>query len=162
MQATGSLLSLLQVEGVISTELSLAIERYMDRWQRSEFHALLECRIFSESDLMRNLADILGLSAIAPETMLLDQVDLLPSLNYWDAKDLCAMHVSLRKEQKEVLLLADPSETHLAAIRARFLPGQEVPALLLCEPSRLQHWIEAIYPLEQQISFPDGLSQKDS
>jgi hypothetical protein len=162
MQATGNLLNLLQTEGVISAELSLAMERYMDRWQRSAFHALLECRIFSESDLMTHLAEILGLSAMTPGTLLLDQAELLPSLSYWDAKDLCAMHVRFRKDQREVLLLADPSENHVAAIQSRFTMGDGVPPLLLCEPSRLQHWIEAIYPLEHQISFPDGLSQKES
>ncbi len=153
-----NILDILLERGEISPSTIQVIERYVETWECTPFEALIECNIFSESDLADLLAQILKCDRIYYVGSLNIAKDALEALPFEHARQWTCLPVRFQDGAKESLevVVADPTrEDHLKVLR-KLLNCDFV--LAVGERTDILVAVDELYPLEKQIP---SLTQDD-
>lgn len=149
------LLALFGKNSTLSESALASIRAFMQRWSVSAFDALLECNVFSETQLAEMIAACMGVrvvTQIQPEQV---SVDVLASIGYRDARNYGCLPLVSTKPNKKLVAIADPTRPLLDSMLNKAL-GKDFECVMV----PLHEVIRAVdeyYPLAMQLP---GMCQK--
>lgn len=149
--ASAHLLGSLERENTITANIRGMIERFMQKWQVSAFHALLMTELLTEAELANALANAHGLPRIYHVRGSTIAEGAAVALPFRRAREWECLLVQVGGDGsvKPELVLADPTRTdRINEVRQKY-PGELT--LAVAERSDILKAIDELYPLSEQL-----------
>tara|TARA_B100000902_G_scaffold288033_1_gene274199 strand:+ start:36 stop:515 length:480 start_codon:yes stop_codon:yes gene_type:complete len=135
--------------GDLSSSTRMMVHEYANKWNVSEYDALLQCHIFSEAELADLIASSTGYDRIYAFSSNMVDEGLIKNFPFKDAWDSGCM--PLRKDNQEVhsYVMVDP----FSLLNSRFSENLgPVFEKFIVEKSIFYRAILSLYPLEMQLA----------